>query len=469
MLYNRFDAPSWQIESAIGTKLVPIQGKTKPKLAALVDDDIPLQMLLDNEAAEGDAAGDEQASDPATDEESEKSSTSGSVVPPVVAALQAGQMKQDTGHSQPVDTQQAEVQREGASSSTRGRSGVRHSSAPMDTTEQEPAESGESSKKQRVEEPPPQADVVHSDKKQRIGHVESTDWCICSVRVDGQELGRVDDEIEMAATHWDYDAFCHDHETEQTFPDETFVAHVDESNEFCLDCELHEVEHVDLRVLGLPAEVQDSAGVQLLKLDTKEKIAAANGCFSLGAWHNSVEMTYVVKPSVWFDGDEYHEPKLSEAAMEILDKLSDNIELKRLEKMKDLEEPTEQFWEQNPKCLTTKMVRTVRRKEGRWMRRSRLVAREYNFLEVRDDLYAPSTNSQILKIVPHMFVSVIAEDPQAEARLIGLDFKDAFLMVPQSEPLYVIICDKQYKVSRMLPGQRAGTRDWFDHLILFLR
>ena len=35
-----------------------------------------------------------------------------------------------------------------------------------------------------------------------------------------------------------------------------------------------------------------------------------------------------------------------------------------------------------------------------WLRRLRLVAREYNWLDVRDDVYSPSSNSAIVKLLP---------------------------------------------------------------------
>ena len=39
-----------------------------------------------------------------------------------------------------------------------------------------------------------------------------------------------------------------------------------------------------------------------------------------------------------------------------------------------------------------------------WLRRSRLVAIEYNWLDVRDDFYSPSSNSAIMKFAPHIVV-----------------------------------------------------------------
>lgn len=79
------------------------------------------------------------------------------------------------------------------------------------------------------------------------------------------------------------------------------------------------------------------------------------------------------------------------------------------------------------KTLTTRFVFDWRLKpfktgEGqevmRWMRRARLVAREYAFAEgKRDDVFSPASSSHLLRLLPV---------------LLGcLDIKDAFLQVTQ--------------------------------------
>ena len=53
---------------------------------------------------------------------------------------------------------------------------------------------------------------------------------------------------------------------------------------------------------------------------------------------------------------------------------------------------------------TAKFVRTWRSKSdghGKyWLRISRLVAREYQFLEERNDVYSPSSSSSIVRLLP---------------------------------------------------------------------
>lgn len=52
--------------------------------------------------------------------------------------------------------------------------------------------------------------------------------------------------------------------------------------------------------------------------------------------------------------------------------------------------------------------------------------------------------------------------------LASLDIKDAFLQVPQTNPVMVRLADEQYIPQKNLPGQRKGARDWFWFLRKFL-
>ena len=66
-----------------------------------------------------------------------------------------------------------------------------------------------------------------------------------------------------------------------------------------------------------------------------------------------------------------------------------------------------------------------------WLRRSRLVAREFNWMDVRDDVYSPSSSSSIVKVLPALAMS----DGFLPQSVLGtLDVADAFLQVPQPEP-----------------------------------
>ena len=107
------------------------------------------------------------------------------------------------------------------------------------------------------------------------------------------------------------------------------------------------------------------------------------------------------------------EPMLDAATMEKIDLYADQVEVDRLLEMGVIT-THEKFSGELGTQLSAKFVRSWRKKtrkttdaEGNvtsetqgWLRRSRLVAREYNWLDVRDDVYSPSSNSAIVKLLP---------------------------------------------------------------------
>ena len=126
--------------------------------------------------------------------------------------------------------------------------------------------------------------------------------------------------------------------------------------------------------------------------------------------------------------------------------------------------------------LTTKMVRDWRRKlyvcdgqsRERWMRRSRLVARECA-VDKPDPTYSPATGAHTANLLPDLFSHKQAEaegmgDGYAPA-LCSLDIKDAFLQVPQKDPIQVDLHSISYVI--LMPGQRQGSREWYWHFRQF--
>ena len=85
--------------------------------------------------------------------------------------------------------------------------------------------------------------------------------------------------------------------------------------------------------------------------------------------------------------------------------------------------------------LSAKCVRLQHDSNGKvvssqpaWLRRSRLVAREYNWMDVRDDVYSPSSSAAIVKLLPALCMS----NSFCENTTLGtLDISDACLQVPQ--------------------------------------
>ena len=118
------------------------------------------------------------------------------------------------------------------------------------------------------------------------------------------------------------------------------------------------------------------------------------------------------------------------------------------------------------KQLSTTQVYDWRYRGG-WIRRSRLVAREYRWLDPEmEQIYAPSSVASTTKVLAAMMMS--AGDGFG---LKSADVKDAYLMVPQKEKVFIIPPpswkelhpeDEAWELLFCLPGQRIGARAWHD-------
>ena len=101
------------------------------------------------------------------------------------------------------------------------------------------------------------------------------------------------------------------------------------------------------------------------------------------------------------------EPSLSQELLSQMDALADQFEVQRLLKMGVLER------------ATGSKDSTFRKKERGnqmcWYRRSRLVAREYNHLSIRDDTFSPASNSVVTRLIPAMVMSGV----YGESHVIG--------------------------------------------------
>eukprot|EP00435_Cladocopium_sp_Y103_P011431 s2868_g3.t1 len=168
-----------------------------------------------------------------------------------------------------------------------------------------------------------------------------------------------------------------------------------------------------------------------------------------------------------------------------IDQLADKVELHRLCKMGVLM-PEDQYGEEVKAKLTTRFVYDWRLKDykganndeparKRWLRRSRCVAREYAFLERREDTFAPASSTNVLNLLPMLWLQKLADqqaaaglDTDCDWILSTLDVKDAFLMVPQPEPLKIRVGNESFIVLKNLPGQRQGARSWCQFLRSFL-
>ena len=179
---------------------------------------------------------------------------------------------------------------------------------------------------------------------------------------------------------------------------------------------------------------------------------------------------------LWFPRDSDVEPQLSLGEMETLDLIADQIEVQRLQKMEVLQREDElPSGSELGSPLTAKMVRTWRQKEREvdgkleqmWYRRSRLVAREYNFLEERTDCYAPGSSAMLTRLLPILKVTNTLGEDYA---LAAADISDAYLMVDQKQKRKIQLVgssalptNADFYIARCLPGQRDGARRWYDH------
>ena len=164
---------------------------------------------------------------------------------------------------------------------------------------------------------------------------------------------------------------------------------------------------------------------------------------------------------------------------EEVDAVARKVEEKRLTRMDVIEKLKPE--EANLDVLTTRFVydwriKTYVDKNGmkhkRWLRRARLVARDYA-IEKRDDVYSPASGQHALRLLPVLFLTAASAEMDYEQNkgrpVIGaLDVKDAFLQVPQERPLRIVTAMGEYKLLRNLPGQRIGAKAWYEHLRSYL-
>eukprot|EP00435_Cladocopium_sp_Y103_P022455 s491_g5.t1 len=121
-----------------------------------------------------------------------------------------------------------------------------------------------------------------------------------------------------------------------------------------------------------------------------------------------------------------------------VDRLADEVEISRLLEMKVLVASSDYTGDVKGR-LTTKFVKDWRKKvyvsldgqsRERWMRRSRLVAREYANTK-RDDTFSPATGAHTSNLLPVYFLDLQVQckdlDESYQPVLASLDIKDAFL------------------------------------------
>ncbi|CAE7041985.1 unnamed protein product [Symbiodinium sp. CCMP2592] len=173
-------------------------------------------------------------------------------------------------------------------------------------------------------------------------------------------------------------------------------------------------------------------------------------------------------PSILIKPFSETEPVCDASELEAIDAAADSFELDRLTKAGVLEQS--ESWLEGHRTLSSKYVRTWRPKvikgERVWLRRARLVAREFAHLGPgRQHLFAPTTTQCMLRIVPSLFIRNFGDGWS----LLSLDVSDAFLQCKQQHDTLTKVDGKWYKLFRMLPGQRDGSATWFQDFMCEIR
>ncbi|CAE7451931.1 GIP, partial [Symbiodinium sp. CCMP2456] len=167
----------------------------------------------------------------------------------------------------------------------------------------------------------------------------------------------------------------------------------------------------------------------------------------------------------WWDEFGDRPPEVTDEELAMIDRRADLTELKRLMSMgvarfaKDDEDLS------SHELLTTKLVRDWRKRPN-WVRRSRLVAREFRTLAAwSSDMFAPSSSLAIVR-------TMIAYALTNNLEITTLDVKDAYLNVDQPGKVIIQVAANLFEengvgfktlvLDKLLPGQRVGASSWFE-------
>ena len=163
-------------------------------------------------------------------------------------------------------------------------------------------------------------------------------------------------------------------------------------------------------------------------------------------------------------------PVLHPDQLRKLDEAVDRVELSRLVKMGVLRPMSGEENIEGVTNLQSKYVRDWRfrpsedGKSWSWVRRSRLVAKEFKFIDpLMENLYSPGSLACLQKVFAGLVCS------SSRLCLYTGDIKDAYLTVPQGRPTFIRHGELIFELKFNLPGQRAGARDFYDKLAGILK
>ncbi|CAE7879513.1 true, partial [Symbiodinium necroappetens] len=104
-----------------------------------------------------------------------------------------------------------------------------------------------------------------------------------------------------------------------------------------------------------------------------------------------------------------------------------------------------------------------------WLRRARLVAREFAFLEPhREGLFSPASSAIVTRLIPHLFI----QQRSLGWSMMAVDIADAYLTCSQGEPTITSVklgdATLWFRLDKCLPGQRDGSSRWFGEFSSYL-
>ena len=165
-----------------------------------------------------------------------------------------------------------------------------------------------------------------------------------------------------------------------------------------------------------------------------------------------------------FRNEEAGPPETTPEELAQLDKQAMYTELDRLRQLDVIADVEEGMDVSEALLLDTKLVRDWRFRNGQWVRRARMVAREFRGqCASTDETFSPTTPLMLVKVL--MVIALVKK-----LMVSALDVSDAFLQVVQRENVIVAVPNwvrvaseniklKYWQLKKCLPGQRnAATR-----------
>ena len=166
-------------------------------------------------------------------------------------------------------------------------------------------------------------------------------------------------------------------------------------------------------------------------------------------------------------------PQVSAEELAYLDKQAMYAELERWRQLEAISDVQAEVDVSEAAHLDTKLVRDWRFRQGCWIRRVRMVAREFRGQSAsKDEPFSPTTPWVLVKVL--MVISMVKG-----LMMSALDVSDAFLQVWQKEnvvvsvPNWVRVAAKDislmfWQLRKCLPGQRNAATRCNDHLTQLL-